>query len=328
MDVSVQHTLSPVEAYERATTGAVWVDRRASGRLRFEGRDAVSFLHALVSNDVESLQPGQGVYATYLTPQGRMLADLRLYRTTDAVFAGVAPGLASRLVERFDQVIFTEQVTIKDMSSDLAQIAVIGPHAAGVLARAFGIAESALDALPVLSHVEAQGALIARTDDAAVPSFDVWIGVTNYDEIASRLTSSGAAHVDETALDALRIEAGRPRFGADMTEDTIPLEAGLLERAISTTKGCYVGQEVIIRVLHRGGGRVAKRLMRIEFDADVRDVPAAGTTIRSNDADVGRITSAAWSPGKQRVVALGYVHRDSAEVGRRVRVDGHGAEVL
>ena len=113
--MSVQHILSPGEVYERASVGAVWVDKRAHGRLRFTGRDAVPFLHALVSNDVESLQPGQGVYATYLTPQGRMLADLRLYRTADGVLADVAPGLAARLIERFDQGIFTEQVTITDL---------------------------------------------------------------------------------------------------------------------------------------------------------------------------------------------------------------------
>lgn len=325
--MSVQHTLTDVEAYQRATAGAVWIDKRAHGRLRFEGRDAASFLHALVSNDVESLQPGQGVYATYLTPQGRMLADLRLYRMADAVLAGVAPGLAGRLLARFDQVIFTEQVTITDVSAEIAQVAVLGPHSAAVLARAFGIGESELDALPLLSHLDTNGAMIARTDDAAVSSFDVWIGAPKFDETASALIAAGAVRVDEPALDALRIEAARPRFGVDMTEETIPLEAGLLDRAISTTKGCYVGQEVIVRVLHRGGGRVAKRLMRLVFDAGVHDVPAAGATIRANDADVGRITSAAWSPGQERVVALGYVHRDLAEAGRRVSVEGHVAHV-
>jgi folate-binding protein YgfZ len=326
--VSVQHTLTPIEAYEHASTSAVWVDRRPFGRLRFEGRDAVSFLHALVSNDVESLQPGQGVYATYLTPQGRMLADLRLYRTVDAVLAGVAPGLAARLLERFDQVIFTEQVTMTDISASMSQFAVIGPHAVAILAQVFGVDESLLDALAVLAHLDSNGAVIARTDDAAVPSFDVWLAASRFDEIASRLSAAGAARVDDHAIEALRIEAARPRFGVDMTEDTIPLEAGLLDRAISTTKGCYVGQEVIIRVLHRGGGRVAKRLMRIVFDENIRDVPEAGATIRHDAADVGRITSAAWSTGRQRVVALGYVHRDHAEAGRRVIVDGYAAELL
>lgn len=326
--MSVQHTLSPADSYARASSGAVWVDRRAHGRLRFEGRDAASFLHALVSNDVESLKPGQGVYATYLTPQGRMLADLRLYRTADAVIGGVAPGLAPRLLERFDQAIFSEHVAIADVSAELAQISVIGPSAASALARVFGVSEPSLEALPLHSHVDAGAALVARTDDTALPSFDLLIGAARFDEIATTLIAAGAAGVDARSLEALRIEAARPRFGVDMTEETIPLEAGLLDRAISTTKGCYVGQEVIVRVLHRGGGRVAKRLMQIVFDDGVRDVPAAGATIRKDDTDVGRITSAAWSPGRHRVIALGYLRRDAAEPGRRVTVNDRPAEVV
>ena len=326
--MSVQHTLSPAASYERASTGAVWVDKRAYGRLRFDGRDAASFLHALVSNDLESLRSGQGVYATYLTPQGRMLADLRLYRTADAVIASVVPGLAPRLAERFDQVIFTEQVAVRDTSGDMAQVGVIGPSASTVLARAFDVNESALAALPLFAHIDSEGTMIARTDDALVPSFDVFVSAATFDEIALKLTEAGAAGVDEQMLEALRIEAARPRFGVDMTEETIPLEAGLLDRAISMTKGCYVGQEVIVRVLHRGGGRVAKRLMQLAFDADVRDVPEAGATIRNNDADIGRITSAVWSPGRHRVLALGYVRRDFAESGRRVMVNDRPAEVV
>jgi folate-binding protein YgfZ len=115
----------------------------------------------------------------------------------------------------------------------------------------------------------------------------------------------------------MRIEAGRPSFGIDMTEETIPLEAGLLERAISQTKGCYVGQEVIIRVLHRGGGRVAKRLVRLSCEPGTA-VPPAGAAISIDDRDVGRVTSAALSPRDGRPLALGYVHRDSAEPGRSV----------
>ena len=104
-----------------------------------------------------------------------------------------------------------------------------------------------------------------------------------------------------------------------MTDETIPLEAGLLDRAISTTKGCYVGQEMIIRVLHRGGGRVARRLVRLEFDASATEPPGAGRrSLVGDGATSARSTSVAFSPARDRVVALGYVHRDVAEAGRRV----------
>ena len=113
-----------------------------------------------------------------------------------------------------------------------------------------------------------------------------------------------------------------------MTTDTIPLEAGLLERGISTSKGCYVGQEVIIRVLHRGGGRVAKRLVALAFDPELQELPAAGLQLYVDGREVGRVTSAAWSPHERRAIALGYVHRDHAEVGRRVTAEPAGVETV
>ncbi len=103
-----------------------------------------------------------------------------------------------------------------------------------------------------------------------------------------------------------------------MTTDTIPLEAGLLDRAISTSKGCYVGQEVIVRILHRGGGRVVKQLVKLVSDAGVTAVPDAGTVVLDEGREVGKVTSAAIGPATDAVVALAYVHRDSAEIGRRL----------
>jgi folate-binding protein YgfZ len=117
--------------------------------------------------------------------------------------------------------------------------------------------------------------------------------------------------------EAIRVQKGRPAFGTDMSTDTIPLEAGLLERAISTSKGCYVGQEIVIRVLHRGGGRVAKRLVKLALQsAGATDGVAAGSTLSADGKDVGAITSVAPAPDGEGLVALGYVHRDHAEAGR------------
>jgi folate-binding protein YgfZ len=132
------------------------------------------------------------------------------------------------------------------------------------------------------------------------------------------LRTAGASALGSLALEALRIEAGTPRFGIDMTDDTIPLEAGIEGRAISFTKGCYVGQEVIIRILHRGHGRVARRLVGLRLDGE--DVPLPGSTISTAGRDVGAITSAVFSPGLQGAIALGYVHRDASASGTSVTV--------
>jgi folate-binding protein YgfZ len=142
-------------------------------------------------------------------------------------------------------------------------------------------------------------------------------------DVIAALEQAGAVRATDAVAETMRIEAGRPRFGIDMTEETIPLEAGLLDRAISQTKGCYVGQEVIIRVLHRGAGRVAKRLVRMFVDGE-RAVPIPDARIAVDGRDVGRVTSAAWSPRSGGAVALGYVARESAEPGREVTLSWAG----
>ena len=123
----------------------------------------------------------------------------------------------------------------------------------------------------------------------------------------------------QKSADVCRIENGRPVFGRDMTSDTIPLEAGIEDRAISLTKGCYVGQEIIISVLHRGQGRVARRLVGLTLDPTA-SVPGGGSTIRAGDREIGVVTSAAMSPALGRPIALGYVHRDFVEPGTAVTV--------
>ena len=131
---------------------------------------------------------------------------------------------------------------------------------------------------------------------------------------------AGLAEINLDTFEVIRIERGVPRFLADMSEDTIPLEAGIEDRAISFSKGCYVGQEVIVRVTHRGGGRVAKKLVRWIADPSADIVPLPESRIFSFDKDIGRVTSAAFSPNVNRVVGLGYVHRDFTESGTEVTV--------
>src|SRR5262245_3625185 len=132
--------------------------------------------------------------------------------------------------------------------------------------------------------------------------------------------------LDEVTAEAIRIEAGVPVFHRDMDEETIPLEAGIESQAISMTKGCYVGQEVIIRVLHRGHGRVVRKLVGVTFEAGA-SVPARGAIVRGGGRDVGQITSACTSPALQRPIALAYVHRDFVEPGTSVSVADRPAEV-
>ena len=161
--------------------------------------------------------------------------------------------------------------------------------------------------------------------DTGEPGFDVFVDRASGDRLKAALVSGGALDVDAATADAIRIEAGVPVFHRDMDEDTIPLEAGIESRAISLTKGCYVGQEVIIRVLHRGHGRVARKLVGLVMEGTA--VPAAGTGVRADERDAGKVTSAALSPALGRPIALAYVQRDFVSPGTRLTVDGAPATV-
>ncbi len=193
----------------------------------------------------------------------------------------------------------------------------------------------ATSAGPVISGVEADlqvrlaspqiqsPVVVARIDQLVVPGFVLYIEPTRRQALVDALVSAGAVDADPEALEAARIESGYPVFGIDMTDDTIPLEAGIEDRAISFSKGCYVGQEVVIRVLHRGGGRVARKLVGLRVDGDV---PARGAKLYSPEREVGFVTSAAVSP-RLGTIALGYVHRDFVEPGTSVEVDAGGNRV-
>lgn len=275
-----------------------WYVRRDRGRLRVTGADAISFLQALVTNDVAVLAPGHTCEAAYLTPQGRMITDMRITRLApdaagrEDVLVSVPAELAASLAVRLDFLIFAEDVQIADVSQLVHEVTLVGDT-------------------------------MASTRDEFYPA-------EREADVRARLLEGGLPELTDAEAEVMRIEAGLPKWGVDMNDETIPLEAGLLGRAISQTKGCYVGQEVIVRVLHRGGGRVARRLMTLTFDPAETVVPPAGTALHARHdlgLEVGRITSAAFSKRLGRVVALAYVHRDHATPGANVTVNGVAAVV-
>jgi folate-binding protein YgfZ len=316
--------------YRIIAAGAGWADRARPGIVRLDGTDRLSFLHALVTADVAALDEGQGAYAAYLTPQGRMITDLEILCRPGHVFALVPSGLAASLVARLDALVFAEDVQVTDATSDWSAIDITGGGAADLLAEVLGVDRHDLHGLAELAQIETESGFVMRRGDSPLEMYRVFVLTGRRDGVVARLESAGAIPLAAELVAALRIEACRPAWGSELSEDTIPLEAGLLDRAISTTKGCYVGQEVIIRILHRGGGRVARRLVQLALPASVTAVPQTGTQIFSGTDLTGRVTSAAFSPIRERVVALGYVRRDDAEVGKAVTIgeSGSAAEIV
>jgi folate-binding protein YgfZ len=331
--------MSSAHQYRALRNGAGLIDRSAArGRLRLTGADRRAYLQGLLTNDIVALTPGTGCYAAYLTAQGRMIADMRLFELGDALLVDLEMGVTPSVRDKWGMFIFSEDVQIEDRSTTTVQLGIYGPQAAEVLSQTLSAeAASPTDALRrLLESMPLNGcatrpfnggsAIVVRSDDVGVMGFDVVVPSEAGEQLRAQLLQAGAVAVDGDTVEVCRVESGRPRFGVDMSEDTIPLEAGIEDRAISLTKGCYVGQEIIIRILHRGHGRVARRLVGLSLESSSA-VPARATVIRSADRDVGVVTSAVQSPALGRVIALGYVHRDFTAPGTALSVDGTAATV-
>ena len=310
--------------------GAAGIVNRSgsSGRILLTGADRRSYLQGLLTNDIEALRPGTGCYAAMLTAQGRMLTDMRVLELGDAVLVEVPAAVTTAIRDHLDRFVFTEDVKVEDVTAAREVVGLYGPKALDVLVAA-GTEGGAPSALFDSTRVRISGAdvVLVRSDAVGISGFDVIATSADIPRVESALIGAGALRATEEDAEIVRIESGRPRFGADMDEETIPLEAGLEDRAISRTKGCYVGQEVIVRVIDRGHGRVARRLVGFTVPA-ASAVPAPGARVTAGGKDVGRITSSTFSPALARPIALGYVHRDFVEPGTGVSIDASGEAVV
>jgi folate-binding protein YgfZ len=259
-----------------------------------------------------------------------MIADLWAYELGDVILLSMVRDVRDTILAKLDQFIFTEDVALGDVSEAFAAVAVVGPLAGRAAAAALsGVPGETLDALPdhgnLRTEFRGRPAIVLRASDLGADGYDVLVDAAQHEEFRAALRAAGAVDLDPPAAETLRIEAGVPKFHRDMDEETIPLEAGIESRAISLTKGCYVGQEVIIRVLHRGHGRVARKLVGLTVEGAV--VPPAGAVIRADGRDIGHVTSSAHSPALGAPIALAYVHRDFTAAGTAVVVDGTPARV-
>ena len=313
--------------YAALRGGAGLIRRTDTGRIALTGADRRSYLQGLLTNDIAALTPGTGCYAAMLTAQGRMITDMRVLELGEAVQLDVPRALTQAVYDHLDRFVFSEDVKVADVTDAYAEVGLYGPAALDVLVRA-GTEGGASAAMYGITRIQIAGvdARLVRSDDFGVPGFGILTATADAAAVMAALVEAGGMVVEESDLETVRIETGRPRFGADLDTDVIPLEAGLEARAISRSKGCYVGQEVIVRVQDRGHGRVAKRLVGLTLDGSAA-VPVRGAPIEADGRAIGRVTSAAWSPSLARPIALGYDHRDFVEAGTPVVVSGAAASV-
>jgi folate-binding protein YgfZ len=316
--------MTAANQYLSARNHAGMIDLGARGRIVVNGADRKTFLHALLTNDIALLSAGSGCYAALLTPQGRMVADMNVFELGDVMLIDVRREVKDLLLQRFDQLVFSEDVQLGDVSDAWGCIGVYGPLAAAI---AGGVLGADLTGFGPFQNARLQHAgelaVAARRDALGLTGFLIFAAGAAMPRLAGALHGGGAAVLPEDVVEVLRVEAGEPAFLVDMGNDTIPTEAGIEVTAVSYLKGCFPGQEVLVRIRDRGHGKVARKLVGLIIDGGA--LPAAGSRIVGGEKDIGHVTSAVMSPALGKPIALGYVHRDFVEPGTAVAVAAAGA---
>ena len=297
--------LSP--AYEACTSGAGLVDRSELGKLLLSGEQAREFLDGQVSNEIASLQDGHGRYAALLTNKGRMLGDLRVIATDDGLLLLTERVALQALFDQVRRGLIGWHAELDKRTLQLALLSLVGPRADEV-ARAAGLAVPGPDEHDVAGDV-------VRTD----LGLDVLPAAERAGEVRGALLDAGAVEVPEAAAEIVRVEHGRPRYGIDLDATVMPEEAGIVDRAVSFTKGCYVGQETVARLHWKGKPNRHLRRLHLRAPAATGDVVVA-----ADGKQVGTVGSAVVSP-RVGPIALAFVRREVA-VGDRVTVGATAIE--
>jgi tRNA-modifying protein YgfZ len=297
-------TVSDIE-YRAATESCGLVDRSGRGKLALTGAEAKAFLQGQVSNDVEALAPGTGCYAAFLTPKGKMLGDIRILDAGDEILLDTERVALQELFNMVRRFSVGYAVELHKRTLERGLLSLLGPDAESVA----GIGELGP---PEDSHA------LAQIDGIAVRAIRTDLGIDllcdagDTQALTGALAARGAELVSEAVADCVRVEHGRPRYGVDLDDSVIPQEADLNDRAVSFTKGCYVGQETVARLFYRGKPNRQLRGLKLSAPAD------AGAEITFGDRVVGRVGSVAESPALGSI-ALALVRRE-APPGSDVRV--------
>jgi tRNA-modifying protein YgfZ len=278
--------------YDALRNGASWLDVSARGKIKLLGEDRARLLHAMTTNNIQQLTPGTGCYAFFLTVQGRILADVNVLCRPDHFLLDLEAETREKVYQHLDHYIIADDVTLENISG--STIALEGPKAAEVL-RAVGAPTPEVD----YSSADWGTRFVARLNTTGSPGFFVFAPEVEKAELIAQLEAAGAVAGDAEAFNVVRLEHGKARYGEDLSERFLAQEANQ-PHALHFSKGCYLGQEIVERV--RSRGQIHRVLMPLVLDT--KEPPAPGTKLETTE-----ITSAAYSPALDKVVALGYVRR-------------------
>ncbi len=319
-DFVVPVRYSGVDAEVAALRGSAGVlDLSDRGWIAVTGDERSTFLQGQLSNDVLKTPAGHGCHATLLTRTGKLVSDLWLWTDDGAHWLDTEPDRADVTAQTLDRFVISEDVTLENRRGSVVHLGVAGPHATDVVARAF---PDGPPSLGLLEHATApSGARFAHRRAAGTELIEIWIAVADAVPAWKALLSSGATAAGREAWDLASLEAGEARWGLDVDENNLPLEANLND-AISYTKGCYIGQEVIAKATHLG--RVNKRLVGLTHDGASPLAANDGVEAEGEAEPIGRVTRAAISPTLGRAIALAYVKWKFAEPGTPLVVSRAG----
>jgi folate-binding protein YgfZ len=305
--------------YQALRTSCAWIDCSPRGKIRVTGEDAGRLLHAMTTNGVKDLASGSGIYVFFLTDRGRIMADATVFRIRDEYWLDTEPETAHTIHHHLDKYIIADDANVTDETTTWFSVAIEGPDSPAATDR-LGLPSP----VEPLSILETGWAYVARLSSTGSTGFRVWVGEEKRLEFFDRLASSGILQATEEEAKIVRLEHGIPRYGEDITERYLVQETQLM-RAVSFTKGCYLGQEIVERV--RSQGKVHRLLTPIRVTGSLPPHPGSKLTFEDTDTPAGEVTSAAYSPALEEVVALAYLRTEVLDKPAEMEVAGMAPSV-
>ena len=289
--------------YTALTSGAAWIDLAARGRVNVRGRDRARLLHNISSNDIKQLTPGSACYAFLLSPQGRIQADFELLCLEDRFLIDTEPDLREKVMAHVLRYKVADQVELEDVTSSTIALGIEGPGADPM-------------------RVEVSGGIVAPFSLTGQPGFRVYGDREAATEWIRRLEAAGAVAASADDARRVRIENGKPRYGEDIFDTTLPQESQQMH-AVSFRKGCYIGQEIVERI--RARGHVNRRLVRLQVEGEAELL--AASKVIAGEKEAGEVTSSVYSPRTHRVAAMAYLRTEYLEPGAALSIEGRAARL-
>ncbi len=317
----VGHFTDPHQEHCAVRQGVGVIDLSHRGRLHLTGNDRAAYLHRIISNDVEGLAVGAGNYATILTNRGKIIADLKVYAFEDSIGIDTNAETTSILYQELDKYLIADDVTIEVIMERTGVVGVHGPNAPELLRDAYGFDVEQLPEHHSVAHeIDGRRIICICANETGEVGYNLYTESESmewlWDTTLMKGRTFSAQPVGLTALNSLRIEAGIPRYGAELDDSILPLEAEL-EQAINFEKGCYIGQEIVARMKYRGH---PNRLLR-GFEITSDTPPQKGDRLFDGDKDVGWLTSVIVSPTFGKTIGMGYVRIAFTDEGSQVEVE-------